>query len=471
MKAVDALFSVTCPSDKSITHRVLFLAAMARGRSRIFRPLVSGDTRATMNCLGALGVRFHESADAIEVDSPGIAAWQRPAAPLYAGNSGTTARFLAGVLSACPGMEAVITGDASLSRRPMRRVLDLLGQAGANVVATDTLPLTIKGTRLKAFDVASPHGSAQVKTAMTLAALTCDGVSRVTLPDGSRNHTEILCAKLGLQVSASRQGGLETVTISGPAEIKPFEVTVPGDPSSAAFLVAAGLLSGTGVVIRGVCGNPLRSAFLDVLDQAGVPVGRTPVDSRHFTEPVEDWIVDGAAGGERRAMRGVEEIPAAWVPAIIDEIPVLATILAFAQGRSLFRGVGELRVKESDRLAGTIRLLEAAGCPARAIGDDLEIPGGLRASGLKPFEFDPAGDHRLAMAAMVLEMVLETVRENASGADAQKSCTISDRSCVEVSFPDFPAVLTFLQTSMENTSVKNASPRSASRTRKRGIFS
>jgi 3-phosphoshikimate 1-carboxyvinyltransferase len=454
LKAVDALFSVTCPSDKSITHRVLFLAAMARGRSRIFRPLVSGDTRATMNCLGALGVRFHETADAIEVDSPGIAAWQRPAAPLFAGNSGTTARFLAGVLSACPGMEAVITGDASLSRRPMRRVLDLLGQAGANVVATDTLPVTIKGTRLKAFDVASPHGSAQVKTAMTLAALTCDGESRVTLPDGSRNHTEILCAKLGLPVSASRQGGLETVTISGPAEIKPFEVTVPGDPSSAAFLVAAGLLSGRGVKVTGVCGNPLRSAFLDVLDQAGVVVGRHAAASQDFSEPSEDWEVEGltAPGGAgRHALRPAGEIPAAWVPAIVDEIPVLATILAFAPGPSVFRGVAELRVKESDRFAATVRLLRAAGCPAHAEGDDLVVPGGLKPSAIEAFDFDPERDHRLAMCAMVLESV------------AQKSCNIPDRSCVEVSFPSFEVVLGSIN--------PQSSVHKASSLKKRGILS
>jgi len=443
--------SISCPPDKSITHRVLFLAAMARGRSRVVRPLLSGDTRATINCLAGLGVRFHESGDVVEVDSPGIAGWHKPGAPLYAGNSGTTARFLAGVLSACPGMEAVITGDASLSRRPMRRVLDLLEQAGATSAASDTLPVTVHGRRLKAFDVRSPHGSAQVKTAMVLAALTCDGVSRVTLPDGSRNHTEILCANLGLPVTASRQGGVETITVHGPAEINPFEVTVPGDPSSAAFIVAAALLSGTGVIIRGVCGNPLRSAFLDVLDQAGVVVQRTPVASHEFTEPAEDWVVEAAA--TRGVMRPAGEIPAAWVPAIIDEIPVLATILAFAPGRSLFRGVGELRVKESDRLAGTIRLLEAAGCAARAIGDDLEIAGGLTPAALKSFEFDPAGDHRLAMAAMVLEMVSEFV--------AQKTCTISDRSCVEVSFPDFPAVLTSLRNSAQTSSPS----------RKRGILS
>ncbi len=444
--------SISCPPDKSITHRVLFFAAMAKGRSRVARPLISGDTRATMNCLASLGVRFHESSDGVEIESPGIAGWhRRPSAPLYAGNSGTTARFLAGVLSACPGMEAVITGDASLSRRPMRRVLDLLEQAGAAGTASDTLPVAIHGRNLSAFDVKSPHGSAQVKTAMILAALTCDGVSRVTLPDGSRNHTEILCAKLGLPVTASRSGGVETVTIDGPAEIKPFDVTVPGDPSSAAFIVAAALLTGTGVTIRGVCGNPLRSAFLDVLEQAGVVVRRTPVASHEFTEPVEDWFIDPAVA-TRGGFRPAGEIPAAWVPAIIDEIPVLATILAFAPGASLFRGVGELRVKESDRLAGTIRLLEAAGCAARAIGDDLEIAGGLTPGSLKPFEFDPAGDHRLAMAAMVLEMVLDL--------GAQKKCTISDRSCVEVSFPDFPAVLTSLQTSAQPTSAA----------RKRGIL-
>ena len=413
---------------------------MARGKSRLLRPLISGDTRATMNCLRALGVSIQEGIDSIEVDSPGMSAWKKPDLPLYAGNSGTTARFLMGVLSACPGMEAIITGDASLSRRPMRRVLDLIHKdginSGSNLTAKEdgpdtTLPVEIHGTRLQPFDVRSPVGSAQIKTAMIFAALSCDGESRVTLPDGSRNHTEILCAKLGLPVTASRGGGLETITIRGPAEIAPFEVTVPGDPSSASFLVAAGFLSGLGITIQGVCGNPLRSAFIDVLDQGGIVVTRTPVASKNFTESVEEWSVPAVAQS-RLAIRPAGEIPAAWVPAIIDEIPILAVVLAFAPGESVFRGVGELRFKESDRLAATVRLLQTAGCGAAAVGDDLVISGGLKPASIEAFQFDPAGDHRLTMAAMVLEFI------------AQKTCVISDRSCVEVSFPDFAAVLSFL---------------------------
>ena len=419
---------------------------MAKGKSRIHRPLLSGDTRATMDCLRALGVSIHEGSgegsgegsETIDVDSPGTTGWKKPDAPLNAGNSGTTARFLMGVLSACPGMQASIIGDASLSRRPMRRVLDLLHRAGAPEASHETgeaaqaseksLPVTIRGAHLQPFDVQSAVGSAQIKTAMIFAALTCDGESRVTLPDGSRNHTEILCAKLGLPVTASRGGGLETITIHGPADIRPFEVTVPGDPSSAAFLVAAGILSGQGIMIRGVCGNPLRSAFIDVLDQAGLTVQRTPVAGKNFTEAVEDWSVSPGSQS-RLAIRPAGEIPAAWAPAIIDEIPVLAVVLAFAPGASVFRGVGELRFKESDRLAATVELLQQAGCKAVAEGDDLLIAGGLKPATIKPFEFDPKGDHRLAMAAMVLEFV------------AQKACTILDRSCVEVSFPDFTAVL------------------------------
>lgn len=419
---------------------MLFLAAMARGKSRLLRPLISGDTRATMNCLHALGVSIQEGVDSIEVDSPGMSAWKKPDLPLYAGNSGTTARFLMGVLSACPGMEAIITGDDCLSRRPMRRVLDLIHKdginSGSNLTAKEdgpetTLPVAIHGTRLQPFDVRSPVGSAQIKTAMIFAALSCDGESRVTLPDGSRNHTEILCAKLGLPVTASRGGGLETITIRGPAEIAPFEVTVPGDPSSASFLVAAGFLSGQGITIQGVCGNPLRSAFIDVLDQGGIIVTRTPVASTNFTESVEEWSVPAVAQS-RLAIRPAGEIPAAWVPAIIDEIPILAVVLAFAPGESVFRGVGELRFKESDRLAATVRLLQTAGCGAAAVGDDLVISGGLKPASIEAFQFDPAGDHRLTMAAMVLEFI------------AQKTCVISDRSCVEVSFPDFAAVLSSL---------------------------
>jgi 3-phosphoshikimate 1-carboxyvinyltransferase len=431
---------VACPPDKSITHRLLVLAGMACGKSSILSPLVSGDTRATIRCLEKLGVRFDLQGDRLEVESPGVARWNRDPGILDCGNSGTTARLLIGVLSSVPGMKATIAGDESLSRRPMRRVLQALpADAGVRIespsgdTGADRLPLVIYGAKLSPFHATSKVGSAQVKSALTLAGLGCDGETTITLPAGSRNHTEILCVRLGLPVSAERYGALETITVRGPGEVQPFALRVPGDPSSAMFLAAAGLLAGVRCMIPGICANPLRTAALDVLEQASIQIQRTPVRADDLSEPAENWIVpawlDGSKPLTRSRAWGAEEIPAAWVPAIIDEVPVLATILAFAQGPSMFRGLGELRVKESDRLAGIVRLLNAAGCAALAEGDDLIIPGGLKAKAIPDFSFDPEGDHRLAMCAMVLEQV------------AQKTCNISDRGCVEVSFPDFERVL------------------------------
>lgn len=455
---------VDCPPDKSITHRLLFFAAMAPGRSVVRNPLICADTRSTIDCLKQFGVNFlfgeplsdplsdplsepygtESDSFCLTVESPGFAQWHEPQLPLNAGNSGTTSRFLLALISACPGVRAEICGDDSLSKRPMRRVLDLLAEAGALPVASNNLPLTLTGTRLRPFNVTSTVASAQVKTAMILAALTCEGESFVTLPAGSRDHTEILCARLGLNLVVERlpiavqiphleapgnAANRERITISGPAAVPPFDLTVPGDPSSAAFLVAAGLLSGSGAQIRQICANQLRSSFLDVLDQAGVNLIRQPLPVPGFVEPVESWLVP-AGMGSRWGLRGVGEIPPAWAPSLIDEVPILATILAFGAGESIFRGVGELRVKESDRLAGTVRLLRAAGCEAIVVGNDLIVPGGLTRGAIKDFEFDSEGDHRLTMCAMVLERI------------AKKTCKISERSCVDVSFPDFPAVLT-----------------------------
>jgi 3-phosphoshikimate 1-carboxyvinyltransferase len=236
-----------------------------------------------------------------------------------------------------------------------------------------------------------------------------------------------------MPVYARREGAIEILTVRGPAEVPPFQLQVPGDPSSAMFLAAAALLTGDGLVIPGVCANPLRTAALDVLEQAGIQIARVSHKASGLSEPAEDWHVPAWLARPRLSARtvswGAEEIPAQWVPAIIDEVPVLATVLAFAGGPSIFRGLGELRIKESDRLAGIVRLLNAAGCAAVEDGDDLVVPGGLKAKTIPTFEFDPQGDHRLAMCAMILEQV------------AQKRCNISDRSCVEVSFPDFERVL------------------------------
>jgi 3-phosphoshikimate 1-carboxyvinyltransferase len=409
--------SVQVPGDKSITHRVLLLSALAPGISRIRGALTSLDARSTARVLRQLGAKLSPLRAGRVTQVEGTREFRGPAARLDCGNSGTTARLLLGLLSA-HHFAATLTGDSSLRQRPMRRVTVPLSAMGARFTEADGdgLPLTVEGGTLHPLRYEMPVSSAQIKSAILLAGMA--GGVEVTLrePHGrSRDHTERLLRSLGYDVV--EEDGWIRFRPTG--RLEPFEVEVPGDPSSAAFLVGAALLAERGELhISGVAVNPTRVKFLDVLARMGARV-RVEHNSERFGEPVGDLV---AVPRELRAT----EILAEEIPGLIDEIPLLAVVAARAQGTTVFRQVGELRVKESDRLGLIAENLRSVGIKAAVEGDDLIVEG---AESALQGNVRTAADHRLAMAFAVLGTV--------PGARIR----IDDMACAAVSFPNFNETL------------------------------
>ncbi len=403
------------PGDKSISHRYALLAALAEGTSTIGNYAPGADCSATLRCLRALGVDIRTSAPAageaatVTVHGRGPAGLQAPAAVLDAGNSGTTMRLLAGVLAA-QSFDSVITGDASLRRRPMQRIVDPLGQMGARIdTAGGRPPLTIRGAALRGVAYEPPVASAQVKSATLLAGLHAAGTTRVTERVPTRDHTERALPAFGAWI---RRTGY-SVEVVGGQRLAPVAVHVPGDPSSAAFwAAAAAALPGSTIEIVDVGLNPTRTAFLDVLAAAGADVAIEPADT----------VADEPRGTVRvrhRALRPIR-ITADQVPGLIDELPALAALATHGAPLHV-SGAAELRAKESDRIA-----VLAAGL--RALGGDVdERPDGfsVRAAGLTGGTVDAGGDHRMAMAFAIAAL-------GASG-----PTTITGHEVVEVSYPAF----------------------------------
>jgi len=337
-----------------------------------------------------------------------------PSRPVDCGNSGTTARLLLGVLAGYP-VSATLVGDRSLSSRPMRRVTDPLARMGArfDLSPEGTLPVTVHGGPLVGREHGLAVASAQVKTALLLAGLRASGVTTVREPAPSRDHTERMLPAFGALLQ--RESPV-AVRVHGPQTLRPAEVAVPADPSSAAFLaVAAALVPGSEVVLREVCLNPTRVAFLDVMRRMGADVSIAPMPGRGG-EPVGDVTVRGGV-----PLRPAEVSPQE-VPALIDEVPVLAVLASSAMGATRFRSVGELRVKESDRLDATVRALHALGAEARVEDDDLIVIGPASLHGA---ELSSRGDHRLAMAFAV------------AGLAASGPVSIDGFEAVAVSYPRF----------------------------------
>lgn len=418
---------LVCPPDKSVTHRSVMFAAMAKGESRVLSPLMGADCRSTMGVFRALGCEIELKGDAVSVWSPGMEGWQSPLVPLDYGNSGTTARLLTGLFAARPGLFLSCFGDGSLSKRPMGRVVEPLRKVGATIYGRQNghlLPMAIVGQQLEPGSHVVDKASAQVKSALILAGLSVEGRTTVRLPRGGRDHSEKMLKALGADVSVQFDGADEIITVNGPFQPRPGTFSVPGDPSSAAFFAVLAALGKGRLTITGMLQNPTRTGFLEVLQMMGAKLTLTSSqsDAGHL-EPVVDLTIAGGEG----SLRGVDT-PPELAPAMIDEIPVLAVAAAFASGKSRFRGLSELRVKESDRLGKTLELVCAAGGRAETEGDDLIVHGGLTTT--TPFTFDPDEDHRLAMAAAV-------AAKYARGG----SCTVLDPACVAVSFPGFFDVL------------------------------
>lgn len=404
------------PGDKSITHRALMLAALAPGRSRITGALTSLDARSTAGVLRLLGAEVSPVRSGSVVAVQGRRRFSAPLRQLDCGNSGTTTRLMLGLLAG-HRFSSRITGDASLRRRPMRRVTDALRAMGANIDdgGRDGLPLVITGGRLHPLEWRMPVASAQIKSALLLAGVT-GGVEVVLRePAATRDHTERLLRHFGFDVAS--RGGVLRFAPTG--KVTPFDLTVPGDPSSAAFLVAAALLAESGEVrLTGIGLNPSRIGFLDVLEQMGAKVR---IEGCHtpFGEPVGDLL---AAPSGLKAV----DVPAAAIPGIIDEIPILACLAARAHGVTRFRSVEELRVKESDRLALLARNLQAVGVSAAAEGNDLVVKG---TDAPLAGRVVTGGDHRIAMSFAVL------------GRGRGSKIRIDDPECAAVSFPGFDQAL------------------------------
>lgn len=420
--------SVTCPPDKSITHRSVMFASMAKGTSVIENPLMGADCRATMAAFRALGATITHDAAAgvVHVDSPGVDGWNSPLVPLDFANSGTTARLLAGIFASTPGLFVTCYGDGSLSKRPMGRVVEPLRAIGAKIHGRQNghlLPLAIEGQQLAPKAHVVDKASAQVKSAILLAGLNVIGETKVTLPVGGRDHTEKMLTALGAKVSTKRVGGDEEITVTGPFRPQAGRFRVPGDPSSAAFFSVYAALAGGKLEILNVLENPTRTGFMTVLERMGVRLTRSqPQRENGLLEPVTRLTIES----DGKPVKGVDTEPE-LAPTMIDEIPILAVLAAFAAGPSRFRGLSELRVKESDRLAKTLELLRLAGAEAKADGDDLIVAGGLTRA--RAFRYDPDEDHRLCMAAAVLAKL------------ADGPCEVQDPDCVAVSFPGFFDVL------------------------------
>jgi 3-phosphoshikimate 1-carboxyvinyltransferase len=410
--------TIRVPGDKSLSHRALLLAAMAKGDSHLGGLLTSLDVRSTARVLRQLGAEVSPVAEHRTVTVRGRGRLHRPSGVLDCGNSGTTTRLLLGLLAAHP-FKASLTGDRSLRRRPMRRVTAPLAAMGARVVeqnAEGTLPLTIRGGPLGEIRHEMPVSSAQIKGCLLFAGLAAGVRVSVREPHGrSRDHTERLLRAFGYGVE--ELDGWIHFTPSG--RLEPFDMQIPGDPSSAAFPVAAALLAEAGSLrLPGVCVNPTRTGFLEVLARMG---GGVRVEDREdrFGEPVATLVASPAR------LQATEVRPEE-IPSLIDEIPMLAVLATRAAGTTVFRDVGELRVKESDRLALIAENIRAVGGTAEVSGDDLLVQGTERAPA-GPVRTD--GDHRISMAFAVLGTV--------PGARVK----VDDLACSAVSFPGFASML------------------------------
>jgi 3-phosphoshikimate 1-carboxyvinyltransferase len=415
---------VRVPGDKSISHRALILGALAVGETLISGLLDGEDVLNTGKAGRALGAQVERvGVGAWRVHGVGVAGFAEPAAALDFGNSGTGARLMLGAVAGCP-ITARFDGDASLRKRPMRRVLEPLERIGARTLASDDgrLPLTLGGARDPIPIVYEPPvASAQLKSAVLLAGLSAPGETVVIEAEATRDHTEKMLTHFGADIRVTPHGAHgRRITLIGQPELVPRPIVVPADPSSAAFpLVAAAIAPGSDVILEGVMLNPLRAGLIDTLVDMGAAIERLDVRNEGGEE-VADLRVRGGA------LRGVE-VPAARAPAMIDEYPILAVAASFAEGTTVMRGLKELRVKESDRLAGTADMLRVNGVTVEIDGDDLIVVGKGRAigGGLVATHMD----HRLAMAALVM------------GLASERPVTIDDGSFIATSFPDFVALM------------------------------
>ncbi len=427
--------SIVVPGDKSISHRLAILAALAEGTSEIRNYSPAADCRSTLDCLRRLGIAIESDAkgrkrtgqvdDAgntprVEIQGAGLRGWRKPGRTLDAGNSGTTMRLLTGALAG-QSFSSKITGDASLRSRPMGRVMDPLALMGASISAREggLAPLEITGSPLNAIEYTVPVASAQVKSAVLLAGLFAAGTTAVIEPVRTRDHTEIALAEFG---AAVRRGG-NRIEVAGDPRLEGHHTIVPGDLSSTVFfMAAASILPGSKLMLLGVGLNPTRSAILDFLVQMGASIRVTEL-------AVQSGELGGDAevtSGRSVALRG-GRIAGADVARLIDELPMLAAMGPYTEQGVEIRDAGELRVKESDRIAVLAENLRRMSASVEEYPDGMRVAGrkDTRGAGLRGADVDPRGDHRLAMALAVAAL------------GARGETRIRGAECVAVSYPTF----------------------------------
>lgn len=413
--------TVTIPGDKSISHRAVMFGSLAEGTTEITHFLKGADCLSTIACFRQMGISIEEKKDCILVHGKGLHGLSAPSSMLDTGNSGTTTRLISGILSGQP-FESVLNGDASIQKRPMGRIITPLSQMGANITSlkgNGCAPLKIAPASLKGIHYQSPVASAQVKSAILLAGLYADGITSVTEPALSRNHTELMLSAFGAKVSSEGT----TASICSAPRLVGQKIEVPGDISSAAYFIAAALMvPGSEVLIQNVGINPTRDGILRVCQEMGADI--TLLNQKEDSgEPSCDLLVKyselkpASIGGD-------------LIPTLIDEIPILAVLAAHAQGTTLIKDAQELKVKESNRIDTVVNALKAMGADVYATEDGMVIHGGTPLHGAV---IDSFLDHRIAMSFAVAALC-------ASG-----ETTILGRECVDISYPDFYKDLASLQ--------------------------
>ncbi len=404
---------VTIPGDKSISHRSVMLGSIARGTTEIHNFLQGADCLSTISCFRKMGIEIENNGNTVLVHGRGLRGLSKPDTALDCGNSGTTTRLISGILSAQNFM-VTLTGDASIQKRPMKRILDPLSQMGAQIRSLQDngcAPLTITGSLLHGIHYCSPVASAQVKSAILLAGLYADGETQVTEPYVSRNHTELMLSLFGADVHTRDT----TAKIQPAKELYGQKIRIPGDISSAAFFLAAGLLvPGSEILIRNVGINPTRDGILRVCQKMGADL--TLLNENHDTgEPVADLLVKNSR------LHGIT-IGGAIIPTLIDELPIIAAMACFAEGETIIRDAAELKVKESNRIDVMVRSLSAMGANVEETADGMIIRG---SSPLHGAIIDSRLDHRIAMTFAIVSCLAEGETE------------ILGAECVNISYPEF----------------------------------
>lgn len=404
--------SIQVPGDKSISHRSIMFGAMASGTTTVEGFLLGDDCLSTISCFQKLGVKIEQAGGKVTIDSEGEGSWQEPVEVLDTGNSGTTTRLMLGILAGT-SFHSVMAGDESIAKRPMKRIVDPLREMGADIrgrVDAQFTPLAVQGTGLSAINYTLPVASAQVKSAILLAALKAEGKTIITEPVATRDHTEIMLEHFGATITR-RNGKIE---LEGGQKLTASHVNVPGDISSAAFMIGAALITeNSRVKLTNVGFNPTRTGILDVIQQMGADVDAEEIETEG--ERSADLTIRSSR------LNGIE-IGGDLIPRLIDEIPLIALIATQAHGTTVIKDAEELRVKETDRIAAVVDELSKMGADIEATDDGMVIHGPTALSGA---DMNSYGDHRLGMMAAVAALV------------SDGPVTIDDPDCISVSYPGF----------------------------------